>query len=149
MARHDVHVQVEHDLPPGGLVELLHGDAVGVEGLHGGGGDLVGGARDVGIIVGRDVEDVAGGDLRDHERMARRTRHDVEERQHVVVFIDLVAGKLAAQDFCEGVVSVIGGHGCSLEVHFNFMSAGAIGQASSAVLRYGPASVSSRPAAAT
>ena len=33
MARHHVHMQVEHDLPAGGLVELLHGDAVGVEGF--------------------------------------------------------------------------------------------------------------------
>jgi hypothetical protein len=29
----------------------------------------------------------------------------------VVVLIDLVAGKLAAQDFCKGVVGVISGHG--------------------------------------
>jgi hypothetical protein len=31
----------------------------------------------------------------------------------VVVLIDLVAGKLAAQDFCEGIVAVIRGHGGS------------------------------------
>src|SRR3954468_23551482 len=111
---------MKYDLSAGGLVELLNGDAVGPEGFHGGGGDLVGGAGDVGVIVGRDVEDVAGGGFGDHQRMARRTRHDVEERQHVVVLVDLVAGKLAAQDFCEGVVGVIGGHGCSLGVRFQF-----------------------------
>ncbi len=46
---------------------------------HDGGGDLVGGARDVGVIIGRDVEDVAGRGLWDHQRMARRARHDVEK----------------------------------------------------------------------
>ena len=52
MARHHVHMQVEHDLAAGGLVELLDGDAVGVEGLHRGGGDLVRAARDMGVVVG-------------------------------------------------------------------------------------------------
>ena len=60
MARHHVHVQVEHDLPASGLAELLHGDVVGLEGLDGGGGDNLGSARDIGIIIGGDIEDVAG-----------------------------------------------------------------------------------------
>ena len=30
LARHHMHVEVEHDLAAGGLVELLHGDAVGL-----------------------------------------------------------------------------------------------------------------------
>ena len=49
-------MEVKHRLPCGGLVELLHGDPIGVERFHGGGGDLVGGAGDMGVIVGRDVE---------------------------------------------------------------------------------------------
>ena len=111
VARQHVHVQMEDDLSAGGLVELLHGDAVGLERLHRGGRDLVGAARDMGVIVGRDVEDVAGRGLRDHQRMAGRARHDVEKGQHVLVLIDLVAGEFAAQDLCEDVVGVIGGHG--------------------------------------
>ena len=85
VARQHVHVQMEHDLSAGGLVELLDGDAVGLEGLHRGGRDLVRGAGDMGVILGGDVEDVAGRGLRDHQRMAGRARHDVEEGQHVVV----------------------------------------------------------------
>jgi hypothetical protein len=34
----------------------------------------------------------------------------------MVVLIDLVAGKLAAQDFCKDVVRVVGGHGGSLKI---------------------------------
>ena len=67
---HHVHVEVEHDLSAGGLVELLHGDAVGVERFHRGGCDLVGGAGDMGVIVGGDVEDIAGRGLWDHQRVA-------------------------------------------------------------------------------
>jgi hypothetical protein len=44
----------------GGFVELLDGDA-GLEGLPRGGGDLVGAARDMGVVVGLDVEDVRAG----------------------------------------------------------------------------------------
>src|SRR5262249_62217828 len=106
-----MHVQVEDDLSAGGFVELLHGDAVGLEGFHRGGCELVRGGREVGVIVGGDVEDVAGGGLRDHQRVARGAGHDVEERQHVVVLIDLVAGEFAAQDLCEGILCVVGGHG--------------------------------------
>jgi hypothetical protein len=77
VARHHVHVQVKHHLSAGGFVELLHRDALGVEGGHRRGCDLVRAARDVGVILRRDVEDVAGRRLRDHQRVARRPRHDV------------------------------------------------------------------------
>ena len=113
VARHHMHVQMKHHLSAGGFVELLHGDAVGLEGLHRGGGDLVGAARDMGEILRLDIEDVAGRRLRDNQRVAGRARHDVEKGQHVVVLIDLVAGEFAAQDLCEDVVGVIGGHGGS------------------------------------
>src|SRR5665647_1370705 len=45
--------------------------------------------------------------------MAGAARHDVEKGQHMVVLIDLVARKFAAQDFSEGVLGVIGSHGVS------------------------------------
>jgi hypothetical protein len=45
--------------------------------------------------------------------MARTSRHDVEKGQHMIVLVDLVAREFAAQDFCEGVAIVIGGHGVS------------------------------------
>src|SRR5258708_2970134 len=103
----------------------------------------------MGVIVGRDVEDIAGRGLWDHQRMAGGTRHDVEERQHVLVLIDLVAGKLAAQDFCKDIVGVIGGHGGGSSNHVVISRWDQKRQASSPLLRNGPASESSRPTSAT
>ena len=105
LARDDVDVQVEHHLAAGALVELLDGDAVGAEHLHRGLGDLLRDLRDRGEVVGLDVEQVAGRRLRQHQRVARRARHDVEEGQHLVVLVDLVARQFAAQDFGEDVVA--------------------------------------------
>src|ERR1700755_3504715 len=101
----------------------------------------------MGVIVGRDIEDVAGRGLRNHQCVAGGARHDVEKRQHMVVLIDLVTGKLAAQDFREDVIGVVGGHGWLLMSNpgreLGLQAAG------SAALRNGPASVSSRAASAT
>ena len=91
---------------------------------------------------GVDVEDVARRRLRDHQRVAGRARHDVEKRQHVVVLVDLVAGELAAQDFCEDVVGVIGGHGGSSNLSDS--RCGPAVKTARRLLRNGPASVSSR-----
>ena len=57
-------------------------------------------------------EDVAGRGLRDHQRMAWRARHDVEEGQHVVVLADLVAGNSPRRIFAKRLLRIIGGHGC-------------------------------------
>src|SRR6185369_8830483 len=65
-------------------------------------------------------ENVAGGGFRDHQGVAGCARHDVEKGQHMVVFIDLVAGKFAAQDLGEDVVGVVGGHGGSSKSAANF-----------------------------
>src|SRR4029079_1242360 len=148
VARQHVHVQMEYDLSAGGFIELLDGDAVGLEGFHRGDRDLLGAAGNMGVVVGLDVEDVAGRGLRNDKRMAGRARHDVEEGQHMLVLVDLVAGEFAAQDLCEDVVGVIGGHGGSLGF-VQFSGRYYQGQASSTLLRNGPASVSSRPTSAT
>src|SRR5258707_3932950 len=58
-------------------------------------------------VVCADVEDVAGRRFRENQRMAWRARHDVEERERFVVFIDLVAGQLATQNFGEDIVWVV------------------------------------------
>ena len=92
-------MQVEHHLAAGALVELLDGDAVGGKHLHGGVGDLLRRHRNGGEIVGLDVEQVAGRRFRQHQRVAGRARHDVEEGQHLVVLVDLVTGQLATQNF--------------------------------------------------
>jgi hypothetical protein len=41
----------------------------------------------------------------------RRLRVDVVEGERVVVFVDLLAGQLAAQDAGEDVIAVVVGHG--------------------------------------
>ena len=48
--------------------------------------------------------------------MAVRARHDVHDRERIVVLVDLVAGQFAAQDLGEDVLrivglAVMGGHG--------------------------------------
>jgi hypothetical protein len=65
----------------------------------------------MGEVGGIDVEQVAGGRLRQHQRMSGSSRHDVEEGERLVVLVDLVARQLAAQDFREDVVLIIGRHG--------------------------------------
>ena len=46
-------------------------------------------------------------DQGNHQRMAIDLRHDVHEAQGVLVFVDLEAGDLAAQDLGEDVVRVV------------------------------------------
>src|SRR5882724_5429461 len=70
------------------------------------------------VVVHPDIEDVAGRDLRNHQRVPGRAGHDVEERQHMLVLIDLVAGKLAAENLREHIVGVMGGS----EINWSSMS---------------------------
>src|SRR5690242_15694551 len=46
--------------------------------------------------------------LRDHQNMRRGSGRDVIKREYVIVFVDFVAGDLAAQDAGEDVVAVVG-----------------------------------------
>jgi hypothetical protein len=103
---------MKHDLTAGRLVELLDGDAVGMEHLHRGFGDLLCDLHDMGEVVGVDVEQIAGRHLGHDQGVAGRTRHDVEEGERLVVFVDLVAREFAAQDLGEDVVGIIGRHCC-------------------------------------
>jgi hypothetical protein len=66
---------------------------------------------DGGKIVSGNVENVARRRLGDDQRMTVGAGHDVHDRDGLVVFVDLVGGQLAAQDFCEYVLVVVGGHG--------------------------------------
>src|SRR5262249_31058043 len=109
-ARNDVDMQVKHHLAAGVFVELLDGDAVGVEHLHGGPGDLLYNQGKVSEIVGGDVEDVARGRFGQNERVAGRARHDVEEGERLIGLVDLVAGQLAAQDLGKDVVGIVVRH---------------------------------------
>src|SRR5260370_24572619 len=90
-----MHVEVEHDLSPGGLVELLQGDAIGVESFHRGGSNLVGGAGDVGVIIGGGVEDILGGGLVGDKPMARGGRPGIAGRHYGRVLSDLLASGLS------------------------------------------------------
>ena len=101
---------MEYVLSTGGLVVLLHGEAVGVECPHCRWGYLVRGTADMNIVLRQHIEDVAGRGLRNDQRMARRARHDVEKGQDVSILIDLVAGQFAAQDFRKDVVRIVSGH---------------------------------------
>jgi hypothetical protein len=110
LARDDVDVQVEDDLSAGRLVELLDRHALRVEGLHPGARNLLRYLHHGRQVTRIDVEQVARRRFRNDERMASRTRHDVEEDERLVVFVDLMRGQFAAQDLREDVVGVVGGH---------------------------------------
>ena len=60
--------------------------------------------------LGRQVEQVFGRRLRDDQHVAVGLRHDVHERERVLVLVHLVGRDLAAQDAREDVVAVVG-HG--------------------------------------
>ena len=55
--------------------------------------------------------------LRDDERMTGGAWHDVQKSQRVPIFIDLVAGDLAAEDFGENILIVVLRHGSHREMH--------------------------------
>ena len=74
-----MNVQVKHHLAAGRLVELLDGETVGGKDRHRRARDLLRHLDEMGEIVRRDVEDGAGRGFRNHQRMARRARHDVEK----------------------------------------------------------------------
>src|SRR6185436_18289443 len=118
---------------------LLEGDAVGGKHLHGGGGDLLRRYRHRGEVVGLDVEEVPRRRLRQHQRMAGRARHNIEESQNLVVVVDLVARQFATQDFRENVLRVVAGHGWSPQSC----------SCSAKSLRNGASAASSSPAAST
>ena len=104
-------MQVEHDLAARGFVELLDRDALGIERSHRRACDLLRHLDDMGEIVGRDVEDVSSLALGNDQRMAGRTRHDVQERQGFIVLIDLVGRYFAAKHLGENVCILVGRHG--------------------------------------
>ena len=66
--------------------------------------------HDMGEVVGANVENIARRGFRQHQRMAGRARHDVEEGERLVVLVDLVAGQFAAQDLGEDVVRIVARH---------------------------------------
>ena len=105
-------MKVENNLSAGRFVELLDGDPVGPESLDDGPGELLNGTRHRGQALRLDVEDVARRLFGDHEAVAVATRHDVHERERVVILVELVRGNLAAQDLGEDVGRIVGvGHG--------------------------------------
>src|SRR4051812_50033035 len=76
----------------------------------------------MGVVIRLDVEDVAGRGFWNHQRVARYPRHDVEEGEHVLILVNLVAGEFTAQDLCEDIVGVVGGHGGGSPERFRFLS---------------------------
>ena len=83
-------MQVKYQLPAGRLVELLNGQAVGGKDRHRRPRNLLRRLDEMREIVGFDIENCAGRRLRDHQRMARRARHDIEKGESLVVLIDPV-----------------------------------------------------------
>ncbi len=111
-----MHMQVKHHLPAGSLAELLDNDPFRTKRPDRRGRDHFRGPRDLREIIRLDIEDAACRSFWYHQRMTRRARHDVQESQRVLVFIDLVARDLAAQDFGENILVVVFRHGFTTNV---------------------------------
>ena len=107
-ARDDVDVEVEHGLARCRAVELRDQHAVSAYCFLDRRAQLLHHGHQFGEPLWRHVEQVAGGFLGDHQRVAFGTRHDVEEGKRILVLVDLVAGELAAQHLGEDVVRVVG-----------------------------------------
>src|SRR5262245_48959491 len=105
-----MNMQVENHLTSGALVELLDGDSVCREHLHCGLGNFLCNRDDVREILCANIENVAGGGLGQHQRMARRAGHDVEESERLVVLVNLVARQFATQNFGKYVVWIVARH---------------------------------------
>ena len=127
-------------MPARAFVELLDRDAVRVQHLHGRLGDVLRDLHHMREFGGIDVEQVARGSFRQHQRMSGRARHDVEKSKRLVVLVDLVTGQFAAEDLCEDVVRIVARHAVwsFYEVSSNTKS-----------FRNGPIAASSEPAAVT
>ena len=107
-ARQNMEMEMEDLLAARRLVELLNDDAFGLHASHDRMRHGLHRRRQAGEVGGGDVEQIAGGDPWDHQRMAVGARHHVEEGERNLVLVNLGAGGLAAQDLGEDVVGIIG-----------------------------------------
>ena len=112
-ARHDMEMQVEHRLAARRLVELVDGDAVGIECDLDRLRQLLDGHDQPLQVLGIGVEHVARRRLGDDQRVTVGGRHHVHDGDRRVVLIELVRRQFAAQDFCKDVVRIVRGLGRS------------------------------------
>jgi len=112
-ARDHVDVKVRHGLPRFRPIELHQHDPLGAQAFFHGVAHLAHCAHAGSCALIGQLEDRGGGLLGDHQRMAIGLGHDVHEAQGVLIFIDLEAGDLAAQDLGKDVVGVVGHEGLS------------------------------------
>src|SRR5690606_41269102 len=94
-------VEVEHGLRGAWSVSLRQVDAVGLDRLANGGGDLLGGTGDRAEQIGRDLVEIAPMLLGDGEGVALVGRIDVHEGERRLVFVKLEARDGARDDRSE------------------------------------------------
>ena len=122
-ARQHMEMQMEHLLPAGHLVELLKRNPFRLHAVPDGMGDLLHRRHEASQVLGLDVEEVARRNLRDHQRVPFGPRHHVHEGERNLILVDFHAGRLAAQNFGEDVVRVIGRRQRSSPKEFSTASA--------------------------
>src|SRR5262249_46834093 len=110
LAWNHVNMQVENHLSACTFIKLLDGDSIGRKCLHRRLCYLLRGDDHMCELVGSDIKDVARGNFWQHQGVALRPGHDVEERKDLVVLVDLVARQLAAQDFGKNIIWVVACH---------------------------------------
>ncbi|MCY1550591.1 hypothetical protein D9M68_868580 [compost metagenome] len=102
-------MDVEHRLPRRRAIELRDLHAVRQQFLDEYAGELLHHAHHLAQLVRIDIEHVPRRRvLRDHQRMPVGLREQVEEGEHVVVLVELVAGGIALDDLGEDVLRVVG-----------------------------------------
>ncbi|MNP13071.1 hypothetical protein D3C76_1053370 [compost metagenome] len=104
-----MHVDVEHRLPGRRAVELGDLHAVRLQFVDQHSGQLLHREGHLAQAVRVDLQQVARLRLlRDHQGMAEGLREQVEEGEHVVVLVQLVARRLATNDHGEDVLRIVG-----------------------------------------
>jgi hypothetical protein len=99
---------MKHNLATGTFVELLDGNTVGVKGLDHRVCHFLNRRHHRIEIIRCDIKHVPGCRFGNNQAMPVRTRHDVRDRNGLVVFVNLVAGQFTAQNFGEYVAVVLG-----------------------------------------
>ena len=111
VTRDNVNVQVENGLARRRAIVLRHDNAIRVQRLDDGGGQLLYRSEKRAQLLRREIGQVARGDvLRDDEAVALALREDIHEGEDIVVLEDLHARRFAAQDFREDVRAVVFAH---------------------------------------
>ncbi|MNG07907.1 hypothetical protein D3C84_912320 [compost metagenome] len=107
-ARNDVHVNVIDRLPGHSTIELRDLNPVRLQFVHDDPRQALHGRHHRAQDGGLDLEDISRlGGFGDDQDMAARLRKEIQEGQHIGVFVNLVARRIAAKDQRKDVLRIV------------------------------------------